>query len=75
VIGAGPSGLAAAKQLLEAGMTRVTVFEKGSRVGGNWVYSPEESHSSVFETTHLISSKRLSQYSDFPMLGNRPGRR
>jgi cation diffusion facilitator CzcD-associated flavoprotein CzcO len=67
VIGAGPSGLAAAKQLLEAGMTRVTVFEKGSRVGGNWVYSPEESHSSVFETTHLISSKRLSQSSDFPM--------
>ena len=72
VIGAGPSGLAAAKQLLEAGIRRVTVFEKSGRIGGNWVYSPEESHSSVFETTHLISSKRLSQFSDFPMPGDYP---
>ena len=26
----------------------------------------KESHSSVFETTHIISSKTLSEYADFP---------
>ncbi|MEM6698441.1 MAG: NAD(P)-binding domain-containing protein, partial [Bacteroidota bacterium] len=31
----------------------------------NWIYSEEEGHSSVFETTHIISSKTLSQYEDF----------
>ena len=66
VIGAGPCGLAAAKALKDAGLA-ATVFERGGQVGGNWVYSPRESHSSVAETTHLISSKRLSQFRDFPM--------
>lgn len=33
--------------------------------GGNWIFSETESHSSVFETTHIISSKTLSQYEDF----------
>jgi len=67
VIGAGPCGLTAAKVLVDAGLTNLTVFEKGTQVGGNWVYTTGEGHSSVFETTHIISSKRLSQYSDFPM--------
>ena len=66
IIGAGPSGLAALKVLRHAGLPAVA-FEQGSQVGGNWVFSPAEGHSSVFETTHIISSKRLSRYSDFPM--------
>ena len=72
VIGAGPSGLTAAKHLLQAGISRVTVFEQSHRVGGNWVYTPGESHSSVFETTHIISSKSLSQFADFPMPAGYP---
>jgi hypothetical protein len=71
IIGAGPCGLAAAKELAAAGIAPV-VFEKSDRVGGNWVYSPEESHSSVTETTHIISSKRYSQYRDFPMPADYP---
>jgi len=66
IIGAGPSGITAAKNLLDEGLA-VTVFDVGRDVGGNWVFSEEEGHSSVFETTHIISSKTLSQYDDFPM--------
>jgi Flavin-binding monooxygenase-like len=65
VIGAGPSGITAAKNLLDEGVD-VTVFDFGSEVGGNWVFNETEGHSSVFETTHIISSKTLSQYDDFP---------
>lgn len=35
VIGAGPSGLTAARRLKEAGL-EVTVFERRSRIGGLW---------------------------------------
>lgn len=66
VIGAGPSGITAAKNLLDAGL-HVTVYDFGKEVGGNWVFTEEESHSSVFETTHIISSKAFSQYDDFSM--------
>ena len=66
VIGAGPSGITAAKNLLDAGL-QVTVYDFGKEVGGNWVFTEEESHSSVFETTHIISSKDFSQYDDFSM--------
>ena len=65
IIGAGPSGLPAIKNLIEAGIS-VTAYDYNSDVGGNWIYNENESHSSVFETTHIISSKTLSQYEDFP---------
>ena len=65
VIGAGPSGLPAIKNLIDAGIS-VIAYDYNSDVGGNWIYNENESHSSVFETTHIISSKTLSQYEDFP---------
>jgi len=64
VIGAGPSGITAIKNLLDEGLA-VTAYDFNHDVGGNWIYSEDESHSSVFETTHIISSKTLSQYQDF----------
>lgn len=64
VIGVGPSGITALKNLLDEGM-EVIAFDRNNEVGGNWIYCEEESHSSVFETTHIISSKTLSQYEDF----------
>lgn len=67
VIGAGPSGLAAVKNLQEQGVSCITVFEKNSQIGGNWVFDEENLHSSVYETTHIISSKRWSEFDDFPM--------
>lgn len=72
IIGAGCSGLAALKSLLESGLTDLVCFEKNDQIGGNWVYTAGESHSSVCETTHIISSKHLSQYSDFPMPDHYP---
>ncbi|ARH00814.1 flavin-containing monooxygenase [Legionella micdadei] len=67
VIGAGPCGITTAKNLLQQGLTNFTVFEKNHRLGGNWVFDESNDHSSVYETTHIISSKRLSQYEDYPM--------
>ena len=67
IIGAGCSGITAVKNCLQAGITNVVCYEKGDQIGGNWVYTAEPSHSSVCETTHIISSKRLSEYIDFPM--------
>jgi hypothetical protein len=72
VIGAGPSGIAAAKQLLQVGIHNLVVYERNDQVGGNWVFSSRLSHSSVYETTHIISSKTLSQYEDFPLPAHYP---
>jgi cation diffusion facilitator CzcD-associated flavoprotein CzcO len=64
VIGTGPSGITSLKNLLDQGIEAIA-FDRNAEVGGNWIYSENESHSSVFETTHIISSKTLSQYEDF----------
>jgi hypothetical protein len=72
IIGAGCSGLAAIKMLTEAGLTDLVCFEKNDQIGGNWVYTAGDGHSSVCETTHLISSKYLSQFSDFPIPADYP---
>ncbi|MDX1838654.1 monooxygenase [Legionella taurinensis] len=72
VVGAGPSGITTAKNLLEQGLTNFQVFEKNARLGGNWVFDENNQHSSVYETTHIISSKYLSQFEDFPMLPGYP---
>lgn len=67
VIGAGCSGITTIKNLLQAGVTDVTCFEQNDQVGGNWIFTAGDSHSSVCETTHIISSKQLSAYLDYPM--------
>jgi len=72
VIGAGPSGITAIKNLQEQGLTKITAYEKSYQIGGNWVFNEGGTHSSVYETTHLISSKRLSEFEDFPMPGDYP---
>lgn len=67
VIGAGPSGIAAGRNVIQAGFgDGLTVFEKSDQVGGNWVFREEAGHSSVYSTTHIISSKYHSAYEDFP---------
>lgn len=67
VIGAGPSGISAAKECIQHGLGEaLVVFEKSDQVGGNWVFRDTEGHSSVYETTHIISSKYYSEYEDFP---------
>lgn len=67
VIGAGPSGLTTLKNLSAQGLTNITCFEAGTEVGGNWVFQDAHGHSSVYASTHIISSKKRSQFPDFPM--------
>lgn len=67
IIGAGCSGLTAIKHLVEAGLTNIVCYEKNDQIGGNWIYTATPSHSSICNTTHTISSKPMSQFSDFPM--------
>ena len=43
----------------------VLAYDFNEYVGGNWIYSEYDSHSSFYEATHIISSKTLSQYEDF----------
>ena len=64
VIGAGPSGLAAVKSLLELGI-EAECLEREDDVGGNWYYGARGS--AVLASTRLISSKKLTEYADFPM--------
>ena len=64
VIGAGPMGLATARALQRAGLA-FTVLESHADVGGLWdIANP---HSTVYESAHLISSKRMTQFAEFPM--------
>ena len=72
VIGAGCSGITALKNLIQVGIEDVICYEQMDQVGGNWVYSETVGHSSVCETTHIISSKTLSQYIDYPMPDDYP---
>lgn len=64
IVGAGTSGLAVAKNFLQAGIP-FDCLEREDDLGGNWNFG--KPHSSVYASTHLISSKRLTEYPDFPM--------
>jgi cation diffusion facilitator CzcD-associated flavoprotein CzcO len=64
LIGAGPMGLAAAKLLVEHGVA-FQGFELNSGVGGLW--DIDGPRSTMYETAHLISSKTMTEFSDFPM--------
>lgn len=64
ILGAGTSGLAVAKNFLAAGIP-FDCLEREDQIGGNWCYGKPSS--SIYQSTHLISSKRLTEYTDFPM--------
>jgi hypothetical protein len=64
VIGAGGSGLAAIKNLKEAGFG-VDCYERETSVGGAWNWRHDRSP--IYASTHLISSKPFTQFPDFPM--------
>jgi dimethylaniline monooxygenase (N-oxide forming) len=66
VIGAGSSGIAAAKALHERGIP-FDCFEKGDRVGGNWVFKNTNGMSSSYRGLHINTSRDRMEYSDFPM--------
>lgn len=64
LIGAGPSGLAAARNLQRAGLA-FQGFEAHTDVGGLW--NIDNPRSTVYESAHLISSKHTTEFTEFPM--------
>jgi cation diffusion facilitator CzcD-associated flavoprotein CzcO len=64
LIGAGPAGLAGARALSRHGVP-FQGFEAHTDVGGLWnVGNPR---STVYQSAHLISSKRMTEFTEFPM--------
>jgi dimethylaniline monooxygenase (N-oxide forming) len=69
VIGAGPSGLVAAKHALEAGF-EVTVFEASDALGGQW--HPTAAHSGIWPGMRANTSRAMTAFSDFPAPAEHP---
>jgi hypothetical protein len=59
VIGAGPVGLAMAAALKKRGIA-FDVVDAAKGVGGNWLHG-------VYRTAHIVSSKKATEYADYPM--------
>lgn len=59
VIGAGPAGLVALKNLIEEGF-EVTGFDRNPYVGGLWQYTTEDKTSVLTTTLANISKERVS---------------
>lgn len=66
VIGAGWSGLASCKYMLEEGLSVVALDKKGS-IGGVWVYTNDPAVPSVMKSTQCTSSSTVTEMSDYPM--------
>ncbi len=64
IIGAGFSGLPMAKKLAELGEP-FEILERNDGVGGIW-------HNGAYDSAHIISSRRTTQFPDFPMPADYP---
>ncbi len=64
VIGAGPMGLAAARNLQKLDIPFIG-FDLHGDVGGLW--DIDNPHSTMYDSAHLISSKRMTEFAEFPM--------
>lgn len=69
LIGAGPAGLAGARNLQRMNIP-FDGFEAYSDVGGLWdIANPR---STMYESAHLISSKKMTEFKEFPMAEHVP---
>ncbi len=71
IIGAGVSGLTAAKALRQAGVT-VDCLERGSDLGGMWRYGNDSGTSSAYRSLHIDSSRQSLNFPDFPIPDHMP---
>jgi cation diffusion facilitator CzcD-associated flavoprotein CzcO len=69
LVGAGPAGLAGARNFAKAGIDFVG-FEAHSGVGGLW--DIDNPRSTVYKSAHLISSRTTTAYAEFPMRDDVP---
>ena len=68
VIGAGSSGIAAAKQLHEHGLP-FDVYERASEV---WNFGHDAGHHAAYKSLHINTSKQVMEFSDYPMPAHYP---
>ncbi|EFJ23363.1 hypothetical protein SELMODRAFT_175034 [Selaginella moellendorffii] len=84
VIGAGASGLVAARELLREGHS-VVIFEQARRIGGTWVYEENHSgssnaarnyscHSSMYESLRTNLPREVMGFLDYPFVPRRSSR-
>jgi cation diffusion facilitator CzcD-associated flavoprotein CzcO len=64
LVGAGPIGLCVARALAQRGIPYVQL-ETAQEVGGNW-------RDGVYETAHIISSRKTTEFTDYPMPASYP---
>src|ERR1700736_4144999 len=64
LIGAGPVGLGMARALLAHGIS-YDQLEADDNLGGNWYHG-------VYETVHIISSRKTTEFADYPMPADYP---
>jgi Flavin-binding monooxygenase-like len=64
ILGAGSSGLTVAKNFHERRIP-FDCLDRESDIGGSWNIA--NGRSSIYRSTRLISSKRLTEFTDFPM--------
>lgn len=69
IVGAGSSGITAGKNLADFGIP-YEIIEREDEVGGNWYYGAP--NSSVYKSTHLVSSRTMTEYTDYPMPSDYP---
>jgi dimethylaniline monooxygenase (N-oxide forming) len=66
IIGAGSSGITAAKALADRDIP-FDCFESSDRIGGNWVFGNRNGMSSSYSTLHINTSRERMEYADYPM--------
>jgi dimethylaniline monooxygenase (N-oxide forming) len=71
IIGAGSSGVTAAKSLKERGVA-FECFEIGSNIGGMWRYENDNGLSSAYRSLHIDTSRNNLGYSDYPIPDHYP---
>jgi dimethylaniline monooxygenase (N-oxide forming) len=71
IVGAGSSGITAAKALADRGIP-FDCFERSDKVGGNWVFGNRNGMSSSYSTLHINTSRERMEYADYPMPASYP---
>jgi dimethylaniline monooxygenase (N-oxide forming) len=71
IVGAGSSGIAAAKVLHQRGLS-FDCFEKSDRVGGNWVFQNKNGMSACYRGLNINTSRTRMQFADYPMPADYP---
>jgi len=66
VVGAGPAGLVATKNLLGAGLD-VDCFEMSNAVGGHWVIDNPNGRAAAYRSLRTNTTKQMSRLSDYRM--------